>query len=72
MAKKANYSLSLFEMGAIANDGTMGTSLTAFDDPVRDTCVLQMADGTKQNFMSEISDYPYYSVRNTWRRYNQS
>jgi hypothetical protein len=62
MSKKANYSLSLFEMGAIANDGTMGTSLTAFDDPVRDTCVLQMADGTKQNFMSEISDYAYYSV----------
>jgi hypothetical protein len=65
MSKKANYSLSLFEMGAIANDGTMGTSLTAFDDPVRDTCVLQMADGTKQNSCLKFQTM-HIIVSNTW------
>jgi len=62
MGKTANYSLSSFKMGAIANDGSMGTSLTSFDDPVRDTAVLSIAEGTKQNFQQEISDFPYYSV----------
>lgn len=62
MGKTANYSLAFLKMGNVAGDGTMGTALTQFDDPKRDTTVLTMADGTKQDFLAEISDSPYYSV----------
>ncbi len=58
----ANYSLKSLKIGDIANDGTMGTALTEFDDPVRDTCVLTTDEGSTQDFFGEINDDPYYSV----------
>ena len=58
----ANYSLASLKMGNVGVTGQMGTSLTEFDDPVRDTCVVTMEAGTAQDFFSEIADDQYYSV----------
>jgi hypothetical protein len=60
--KTANYSLKFLKIGNVGAAGTMGTALTQFDDPVRDTTVVTMADGTQNDFMAEISDSPYFSV----------
>lgn len=62
MAYKFKYSMSKLQIGDVAADGGMGTSLETIDDPVRDTAVITMAEGTKTSFPSEIANAPYASV----------
>ena len=60
---KVKYSMASLKFGAIAADGTMGTTLADVDDPVRDTAVIAQADGDKVPFDQEIADDPYFVVR---------
>lgn len=61
---KAKYSLSSIKIGAIANDGGMGTVLEeiGINKVVQNTVVLNQEEGSKTSFPLEIEDQPIFTV----------
>lgn len=63
MASKTKvFGLSAVKMGAIANDGGMGTSLDAVGETVSGTASLTSEDNTVTDFKIEESDSPVESI----------
>lgn len=56
------YGLVNVEMGAIAGDGGMGTSLTPVGETVSDTAQVTSEDNTITDFTVEESDSPVESI----------
>lgn len=61
MAKKI-FGLASVKMGAVANDGGMGTSLVAVGETVSETAVMTQEDNTTNEFTIEESDSPVESI----------
>lgn len=75
MAKRLLGLVSI-AMGAIANDGGMGTTLAAVGDTVEDSCVLASEDATETEIKTEESADPIEIISTpgkktlTWETYN--
>lgn len=75
MAKRFLGLVSI-KIGAIANDGGLGTSLTAVGDTVEDSCVFASEDATQAEIKTEESDDPIEIISTpgkktlTWETYN--
>jgi hypothetical protein len=54
--------LVTLKVGPCANDGGMGTELVTIGDTVKDSCVFNEADATKQEFFIEESDDAVESI----------
>ncbi len=74
---KHTFGLASVEMGAIAGDGGMGTSLAAVGETVSETAALTTEEPTVTDFPIEESDSPIESVVTTpgtvtlaWSSYN--
>lgn len=79
MARKYGLGLVTIEMGDIAGDGSMGTSLTAVGDTVQGTAQLTQEDGTNTDFNIEEEDDPILTLQTVkgkitlaWSCYNVS
>jgi hypothetical protein len=59
---KHTFGLANVEMGAIAGDGGMGTSLVAVGETVSDTAIVSSEDNTVTDFTVEESDSPVESI----------
>lgn len=73
------YGLVTIKLGDVANDGTMGTALTAIGDTVKDSCIFNETEATKTEFFIEESDDPVDSFTSqkgietiSWSTYNCS
>jgi len=60
MDKKHSWALEKVEMGPIAEDGGMGTSLTVFGYTENGTMVLSEEEGSEQDFFVEEQDEPIF------------
>ncbi len=59
---KHTFGLVGIKMGAVANDGGMGTSLDTIGETVKGTAVMTTTEPTKQDFKIEEADAPIESV----------
>ncbi|MBC9913187.1 hypothetical protein [Chitinophaga varians] len=76
MAAKARIGLKKLEMGDVAADGGMGTSLAEFGATVSQTAVLQNESPNVTDFNIEEQSTPFYTasvdgkITLTWSSYN--